>query len=368
MIFSKLVRLTCRVALQGGSSVIDAARYQIMIIYLISACSFGTVFTQLYSMLRICFDSRMILRTDRLKKRAVKSSALSMIKKLCEATVAYFHTARKHDRGLSSSSLPMGEESKYLAPKGEIRIVTSAQIGNVDKASIGVSNLAYSFEKGEDVAMEKQGQQNLETEIVLTRRTLFQDLSLEVQLGDEALIDGPSGVGKSTLLRILAGLAAADEGTIELFGRKMSTFRDMSSWRRQVLYVPQTKVDIPGTPFDLMKKICSFSARARDKAPSTYTNMKAKTVQLLSDWGMDIALLDSEWKILSGGESQRVLIAIALASCPRVMLLDESTSAMDSWSKMRVEASVKKQCAESGMSAIWITHDQAQKERLVKST
>lgn len=80
---------------------------------------------------------------------------------------------------------------------------------------------------------------------------------------------------------------------------------------------------------------------------------------------MHTSMLDSEWKVLSGGESQRVLLAIALASKPRVLLLDESTSALDVDSKRRVEDLVRRQAQEFGLASVWITHDEDQKKRLI---
>jgi len=67
--------------------------------------------------------------------------------------------------------------------------------------------------------------------------------------------------------------------------------------------------------------------------------MMTDTRRLLRDWGMNTSLLDSEWTVLSGGESQRMLVAISLASLVEdsVVLLDESTSALDFVTKLKVE-------------------------------
>ena len=353
----------------GGSSVIDAARYQILITYLIAACAFGAIFSHLFFALRVCFDSRMILRTDRLKKRDKKPNALTMLKNGCEMIISCCRFSRRKLRHLSSSDAIMGEETKYLAPKGEMKVLLSGQKnGQNPGAFLVASDLTYSFENPNQSDGSNGSGKNEEGDLKEpTRRVLFQNFSLQVQEGGMVLVDGPSGIGKSSLLRIVAGLAAPDCGNIELSGRQMSTVRDMSWWRSQVMYVPQTKVDIPGTPIDLMKKISAFGVRSGQDSSTTYHELKAKTVQLITDWEMNLALLDSEWKNLSGGESQRFLIALALASRPRVILLDESTSAMDVDSKVKVETSVKNLCAESGMCAIWITHDQGQKERLFKN-
>ena len=85
---------------------------------------------------------------------------------------------------------------------------------------------------------------------------------------------------------------------------------------------------------------------------------------LMHGWGIDPAKLDSEWKILSGGESQRILLGIALASQPKVILLDESTSALDLTTKVKVEKSIESYCTMHKMSVIWITHDQSQQGRM----
>ena len=82
---------------------------------------------------------------------------------------------------------------------------------------------------------------------------------------------------------------------------------------------------------------------------------------------MNPILLDSEWSTLSGGESQRILLALALSSKPRVILLDESTSALDIESKIRIERSVANCRKSYGMCAVWISHDQAQVQRLERN-
>lgn len=68
--------------------------------------------------------------------------------------------------------------------------------------------------------------------------------------------------------------------------------------------------------------------------------------------------LDTDWKLLSGGESQRMILAICLASRPMVLLLDESTSALDSFSKKIVEESILRYIQSNSIVALWISHDE----------
>ncbi len=142
----------------GGSSVFDAARYQILIIYLIAACSFSTIYMQLFFVLQICFDSRMILRIDRLKKRQVKPNAVTLIKSLWNAStnVRYqnSHSRQDHPRNLlssSSSTFPSTvEESRCLSPNGELSVKIASkdndQADQADQVSIDVLQLTFSFE------------------------------------------------------------------------------------------------------------------------------------------------------------------------------------------------------------------------------
>ncbi len=269
----------------------------------------------------------------------------------------------------SSSSLlvPLPEESQCLLPKGQLNILISQLDGGANETSLAVSNLGFSFEnKSIDEAHDGQ-KHHLDKEFVprQSRRILFQDLSFQLAHGGSAVVRGPSGVGKSTLLRTLAGLAVPDDGIIELAGERISLCQDMTAWRRHMLYVPQTKVEIPGTPLDFLQKICSFALRVHD-SPDETARMKERVVQLVKAWGVNQSLLDSEWKTLSGGESQKMLLAVAMASRPKVILLDESTSAMDPVSKICIEASVKEYSAQYGMCAIWITHDHIQGERITR--
>ncbi len=75
--------------------------------------------------------------------------------------------------------------------------------------------------------------------------------------------------------------------------------------------------------------------------------------------------LDSEWKNLSGGECQRVLLAISLSSLPQVLLLDEATSGLDLESELRVEKSVVEYVRTYGAVVLWVTHSEDIAERLL---
>lgn len=202
-------------------------------------------------------------------------------------------------------------------------------------------------------------------------RVLFSNLSLSVNEGDLLLVSGPSGTGKSQLLRMMAGLSPMQGGTLRLQGRSWKddfSGNNAVEWRRQIRYVTQTKVQIPGTPLQFIKKIQSFrswkSADDRMNSMTDYDVMKHVSHHI-RQWGMSLESLDKEWSVLSGGESQRVLMAIALASRPKLLLFDESTSALDQKSKLAVETSIKDFVEDHEGGVLWVSHDEQQAERMM---
>lgn len=347
----------------GGSPVMEAARYQMLICYLIAICAFGTILTEVWISRGVAFDaSSQMLRTDRFIKRTERISFLGRI-----AAIGRFLTTRFFGSTTSKEPTGRGEteplsnaiatpSSTYVAPKGSLEMITlrHGMDGSHQRptANLEICRMSRSI--------LVNGQ----------RRTLFRDLSVSIQAGDIVVVSGPSGVGKTQLFRLVAGLSPMDDdgdADLLLLGKSRSAFTNPANWRCQVRYVSQYKVDIPGTPRQFMERVSSFQSWRQQDAPS-FEDMTATSLHLIQTWGLETNCLDTEWKILSGGEAQRMYLAIALASRPRVLLMDESTSALDLDSKMRVEQSVRMAVSQDGMSVLWITHDQDQVERIGGTT
>lgn len=372
----------------GGSAVTEAARYQMLIIYFISMVAFGTILSGVYVAVRVGFDQPTSMqRTDRLFKRVEQPSVLwAMATSFVEWVQSWcWDKPPKRRRRTLSYDIGMTTapeaEALYLAPKGELVVST---LQNSAAASFHTTHRPAFFQAS-DMACSFAHPVDDESSSLSTppiRRVLFRDLQFGVAAGEIALVSGPSGVGKSTLLRMLAGLAPCDGdgGVLSLDGTLRSEL-DMCLWRKHVRYVTQSQVDIPGTPNDFLKRVSAFAvwnqtttANEEEDASPSYHEMKATTRDLLQEWGMPQHggahssfpyLLDKEWSTLSGGEAQRVLLAFAMASRPRVLLLDESTSALDLDTKMRVERSILQFCNEhNNSSVLMITHDVDQMERL----
>ncbi|KAJ1731287.1 hypothetical protein LPJ61_002610 [Coemansia biformis] len=182
---------------------------------------------------------------------------------------------------------------------------------------------------------------------------LFYDVSFDLREGEVMVVRGPSGVGKTTLLRCIAQLTQCEAGVCALgTARGLQSPADMGVplWRADVMYVPQRPAQMTGTPLDLVDMVNSFAVQ---KARNHYD-----PIEIAEDWGVSSDLWEKKWAELSGGEQQRIALAVALSCDPRVLLLDEPTSALDPQTTLVVEEVL------AARTCIWITHDDAQEARV----
>ena len=131
------------------------------------------------------------------------------------------------------------------------------------------------------------------------------------------------------------------------------------TWRTLVSYVTQSRTPLPGTPAELLSTTLDFAAQKK-RRHELAASPADELASLCRDLGLPPTAPTQSWVSLSGGEAQRAALAVALALRPRVLLLDEPTSACDPESTLRVEAVILK----SRASLLWITHDPAQALRV----
>ena len=167
-------------------------------------------------------------------------------------------------------------------------------------------------------------------------------VSFELKDGECIALQGPSGVGKTLLLRSIADLDP-NEGTVELDG-KLREALPAPVWRRRVTYVAAE----PGWWADTVQ---------------AHFNPWDTAIPLIVRLGLSPGC--GSWRIqrLSTGERQRLGLARALMLRSRVLLLDEPTSALDSTSTGVVESIIAERMSD-GTSVVWSTHDSAQARRV----
>jgi putative ABC transport system ATP-binding protein len=183
-------------------------------------------------------------------------------------------------------------------------------------------------------------------------RVVFEHLQAAFSDGATGIV-GPSGVGKSTLLRLLNRLAEPTAGTVRHRGRDLRQL-DVLALRREVGLVPQLPALLEGTVADNVAYGPRLANRSADIAGS------------LRLAGLDPAFGPRRTTELSVGEQQRVMLARTLALRPSVLLLDEPTSALDETSKAAIEATLRHLRDSLGLSFVLVTHDLDQAARLTE--
>ena len=189
------------------------------------------------------------------------------------------------------------------------------------------------------------------------RKTVLEDVSLQVGPGETVAIVGESGSGKSTLARVITGLLPPQSGQILLDGKPLPG--DFRKRRKQDLRAAQMIYQIPDTALNPRQSVAQIIARPAQH----FTGLSGRALQdrvreLLRLIDLDPAVFASRLPgELSGGQKQRVGIARALAAEPRLIICDEVTSALDQLVAEGILRLLDRLQQELGISYLFITHD-----------
>lgn len=218
-------------------------------------------------------------------------------------------------RGSSADKIDSG----HVIPEND----SLAAWGNLEGTSVKIEKVKFAYQDGVPV---------------------LHGISMDVKPGEIFCILGTSGCGKSTLLRLLAGLETKYSGSIVIGGEKLAGHRS------DITMVFQ---NFSLFPWKTVEKNVSFAIEKR--------NIKKSLVLREANEMLDLVGLTNKAHAyphqLSGGQQQRVAFARAIATRPRLLLLDEPFSALDSLTRETLQDEVSRLFKRTGLTVIMVTHD-----------
>lgn len=186
------------------------------------------------------------------------------------------------------------------------------------------------------------------------RQEVLRGIDLDVQEGERLVLLGPSGTGKTTLLRIIAGLEVPDRGAVLFDGEDVTRIPPRD---RNLAFVFESLALWPHiTAYENIAMGLEFRGLPQDEIQ--------RRVQRVAEYLGIGAFLDRRPMQLSAGQMQRVALARALTREPRLFLFDEPMAHLDPPLRVQIQRELLKVHADTGATFIYVTHDQATASRL----
>ncbi|MAV04185.1 MAG: ABC transporter ATP-binding protein [Flavobacteriaceae bacterium] len=191
-------------------------------------------------------------------------------------------------------------------------------------------------------------------------QVFFKFPNINLKSNEDLLIIGSSGIGKTTLLHLLAGLLNSNSGSIELFGKELNQLssHQLDRFRKNNI----------GIVFQRPHFVNSLTVKENLQLAQYIGNKKNNN--RIDSILKNLNISDKSNKktnLLSQGEKQRASIALAIVNSPKLILADEPTSSLDDSNCFNVIKLLKKQATEYGAQLIVITHDSRLKKHFNKS-
>ena len=190
-------------------------------------------------------------------------------------------------------------------------------------------------------------------------QTVLQEVSLNIPAGSIIGVSGASGIGKSTLAKILCGVTAPDAGAVFLDGQLLVSEKSNYDRRRglaiQMVYQqPYATLDPSQKIGTGLRELISYHRLAENKRAA-----EKLIADILVQMQLPTKILAHLPRQISGGEAQRVALARCLLLRPKLLILDEATSMLDVSTQANLLALVRAQMLPNGGSVLFISHDRA---------
>jgi phospholipid/cholesterol/gamma-HCH transport system ATP-binding protein len=178
-------------------------------------------------------------------------------------------------------------------------------------------------------------------------------LNFALRPGEVTTLLGPSGAGKTIILKLIMGLTWAQSGTVRVLGRSMDTIKEQEL---RDLRVNLGMLFQGAALFDSLTIFENIAYGLRERGETNEGLLRDVVADRLSMVGLS-GIEQKYPPQLSGGQKKRIGLARALASSPRVMLYDEPTTGLDPTSTRKIDDLIVKFAKESGITSLVVTHD-----------
>jgi putative ABC transport system ATP-binding protein len=205
-----------------------------------------------------------------------------------------------------------------------------------------------------------QAREHKEHMAIRTENLSFLDMiyypDIAIPHGQITFVRGESGSGKSTLFKLFAALERPSGGAIYYDGKSIEDL-DTVFLRREVMLVPQSFYLFDGTIKDNFNEYYKYRQEEI---------IDDELIKHYLELCMINHTLDSDTVSMSGGERQRVFVALCLSLLPKIIMLDEPTSALDAETANKMFANIKSFCGEHDMTLLAISHDDKLSSKFAK--
>lgn len=178
--------------------------------------------------------------------------------------------------------------------------------------------------------------------VILNKHHILKDITFDIKKGEIAAIIGPNGSGKTTLLKAILGFIPYS-GEISLLGAAPSSIQKISG---KIGYVPQRLEFDRAMPMSVSELLLIHSLRAEEE-----------NIRRVLSLANAEHLLKSSLGVLSGGEFQRVLLALALLNKPEILFLDEPVASIDIEGSGEIYALLKELHEKEKITVVLVSHD-----------
>lgn len=178
-------------------------------------------------------------------------------------------------------------------------------------------------------------------------RYIFKNCNLEFKKGSTTAIVGRSGLGKTTLVKLILGITSLNEGDILVCGSSILDMKNLSKVRRRNI----------GCVFQNFNLISGFTVKENILLPRYFfENGENNINEICNTLGLSKEMLSKSIDTISGGEKQRVALARALINNPEILIADEPTGNLDAANEQNIIELLKRINEELGITIITVTH------------